>query len=181
MPNAVALWFVVLKATLEVDSIGVDPSAIVQLALLPVAGHLHARLLEQVCAIAVFVAILPPARVHVTVLVGEDALTMAATVFPVAVVLANIVVELLADATFGVGNPAALIAIAILVTINAVSLSLASLILALVDVTILVGGCSSACEASRRLLFNAFVSDKLIFSFTFSVLAHSYLGAVSKI
>ena len=181
MPNAVALWFVVLKATLEVDSIGVDPSAIVQLALLPVAGHFHARLFEQVCAIAVFVAILPPARVHVTVLVSEDALTMAATVLPVAVVLANIVVELLADATFGVGNPAALIAIATLVTIDAVSLSQAIHIIALVDVTIFVGGRGLACEVSRRLLLYTIVSDKLIFSFAFTVLAHSYLGAVSKI
>ena len=180
MPDAFALWFVVLEAALEVDSVGVDPSAIVQLALLPVAGHLHARFLEQVSAIAVFVAVLPPARVHVAVLVSEDALTMAATVLPVAVVLANIVVELLADATFGVGNPATLIAIAILITIDAVSVSLAILILALIDVTVLVGGCAFACEVSRRLHFNVCVSDKLVFSFTFSVLTHSYLGRFQK-
>ena len=61
VPDSIALRFIVLKVALEVEAIGIHPSAVVQLAVVPVAAHLHACLLELVCAVAVFVAVLPPA------------------------------------------------------------------------------------------------------------------------
>ena len=60
VPDSLAFWFVILELALEVDTIGVDPLAIFDVAIVPVSGHLHASLLEGVRAVALLLAVLPP-------------------------------------------------------------------------------------------------------------------------
>ena len=61
VPDSLAFWFVILEFALEVDTIGVDPLAILDVAIVPVSGHLHACLLEGVGTVALLLAVLPPA------------------------------------------------------------------------------------------------------------------------
>ena len=56
VPDTFSFGFVVLELALEVDSVGVVPTALLDLTVCPVAGHLHASLLEKIGAGALFVA-----------------------------------------------------------------------------------------------------------------------------
>jgi len=108
-PCALALRFVVLKVALEVNTVGIDPLARLKLAAGPLAAHFHASFLEDVGAVALLLAVFPPAGVDITVFVSEHALAMATAVFPVTVVLTNVIVGHLADAALDVLFPAALV------------------------------------------------------------------------
>ena len=111
-PSASTLRFVVREGSLEVEAVRVDPLTSSQTSVLPFASHLHASFLEQVCAIACLRSILPPSGVDVTVLVGEDALTVATAILPVAVVLPDSVVKHLANGLFDIVIPAAFVTMA---------------------------------------------------------------------
>ena len=157
-PDAFALRLVVRELALKVEPVGVNPLAGAQLGVLPLARHLHARLLEQVGAVAGLLAVLPPARVDVAVLVGEDALTVAAAVLPVAVELANAVVQHLADALLAVCDPLFIV----LVTGLVVTVDAAAFAAAVEEVAVVVRGGTGARVAARARFQLVVLSPQLI-------------------
>ena len=175
VPGAGALGLIVHEGALEIEAIGVDPLTGRELAILPVARHLHTRLLEQVGAIAALLAVLPPAGVDVTVLVGEDALAVAPSILPVAMVLANAVVEHLADVFLDVLIPAALVTMPSLrIPVNSRAETLTVDKVTLIDVPILVCRRAVPSEATRAGLSLVVLRDELILAFL-SVLRHLLL------
>ena len=162
-PGAGALWFVVLEATLEVDAVGIDPLALQQLALGPLTSHFHARCLEDVGAVALLLTVLPPAGVDIAIDVSESALTVTTAILPVAVVLADISVDLLADAALHVLFPAALVAVARLhVAIDAGAGADPVDEVALVNVAIVVESGTVACETARGRLHLVVLGPQLV-------------------
>ena len=100
---------------------------------------------------------------------------MAPAVFPVAVILANVVVLHLADAGFSVLVPVALVAVERLaVDVDTSALSAAVDEVANVGVTVLVCGSTLAREATRARLQLVVLSTKLILTFV-SFLRHLVL------
>ena len=97
------------KVALEVAAVRVDPLAADELAILELADVLLSRLEVDVGALAVFLSIGPVTRVDVLVRVGHDAFAMPLAILPVAVVLADLGVHLLADSVLVVVNPGALV------------------------------------------------------------------------
>ena len=150
VPGSLAHRLVVCKAALEVDTIRVDPLASHNLTVLPLASHLHPRLLEAVCAVALLDTVLVPAGVDIAVLVGELALAMHAVVLPVALVVAFAEVLHLTDARPHVVFPAALIHVLLLpVAVDSLAAADALEVLSVVDVAVLVVGCGLACVIAR--------------------------------
>jgi len=96
LPGALATGLVVFEFALEVDAVGVDPAALADFSVLPLAEHFHVGGLADVAASALLLAESPPAGVHVTVGVRENALTVTAAVLPVALVLTDLLLGLLA-------------------------------------------------------------------------------------
>lgn len=174
VPGARALRLVVGELALEVESVGVDPLAGRELAALPVARHLHARLLELVRAVAGLLSVLPPSGVDVAVLVCEDAFTVAPSVLPVTVVLADSIVEHLADAGLHILFPTAFVAVASLrVPVDTSSETSAVDEVTLVDIAILVGRGTVARETTRARLRLVVLRDELVLAF-FSVFRHAH-------
>ena len=123
-----------------------------------------------------FLAVFPPARVNVTVLVGEDTLTVAPAVLPVAVILTNVVVSHLANAGLCVFVPVTLVAMArLVVVVDAGALSSTVDEVTNVGVTVLVRRSTLASEATRARLQLVVLRTKLILTF-FTSLRHDSEG-----
>jgi hypothetical protein len=75
------------------------------LSLLVLPNVLLTSLLDDVGALAFFVPVLPVARVDIGVGVGHHTFTVTLTIFPVAVVISDTNVFLLANAVLLVGVP----------------------------------------------------------------------------
>ena len=163
VPGTFALRLVVGKAALEVDSVGVDPLAGGDLASLPLSTHLHSSLLEDVGAVALLLAVLPPSGVDVTVLVGEHAFAVATAVLPVTMVLTDSAVCHLADATLLVLFPATVVLVALrLVTVDTRSGADTINEVTLIDVAVIVEGSTGAGVTTRRSLHLIVLGTELI-------------------
>lgn len=174
VPSAGALRFVVREGSLEVEAVGVDPLTSCQASVLPVAGHLHACLLEHVCAVAHLLSILPPAGVNVTIFVGEDTLTVATSILPIAVILTDSVVDHFADTILDVVVPAAFKAMERLgVAVDTCALTLTVDEVTLIDIAILVSSGTEAGESTRARLSLVVLGHELVLAFAVSVLRHS--------
>ena len=112
-PLSLAVGLVISKAALIVGTVGVDPSAMNNLALLPLSVDLHARGLIEIGTGTLLLSPLPPARVDITVGVSENALSMSATVFPVAIVFSFAIVDYLANTVLEVLLPFTIILVLI--------------------------------------------------------------------
>lgn len=149
-PRAGALRFIVSELALEVDTVGINPLAGLKLTIGPLTTHFHASLLEHVAAITLLLAVLPPAGVHVSVLIREHALTVATAVLPVAMELTDAVVDHFANATLVVLFPAAFVAVArLLVAIDASAGTDTINEVALINVTVLIVGRTLTSETTR--------------------------------
>ena len=115
VPFAYAFWLIIIEAALEESSIGVEPLALHELAILEVADVLHSSLLEDVGALAVLLALLPLTGVDVSGLlfagVDHDSLSVALSTEPVAIVTAYSGVDLLSDSALEVLLPGALVGV----------------------------------------------------------------------
>ena len=97
------------KVSLEIASIRIDPLASDKLAILELADVLLASFEVDVGALSVFLPVGPVSRVDIFVSVSHDTLAVSLTTLPVAIVLADLGVHLLADSMLVVVNPGALV------------------------------------------------------------------------
>lgn len=104
-PLARTLGLVLVELAFEVGAVGVDPLSSHQLPVLVVANVLLPSLVDDVGALAFLVAVDPLARVDIRIHVGHHALAVTVAVFPVAVVISDTNVLLLADAVLLVAVP----------------------------------------------------------------------------
>ena len=99
VPGTPAHWLIVLKVSFPVEAVRIDPLPGLHLALFPRADQFHACFLKHIGAVALLLAEAPPARINITgLLIGEDTLSVTLTIFPVTMVLTDVVVDHLADA-----------------------------------------------------------------------------------
>jgi len=100
VPASGTLGLVLIEFSFEVATVRVNPLAADELSVLEVADVLLASLVHDVSAFAGLLSALPVSRVDVEVGVGHDTLSVALASLPVAVVVADVDVFLLADAGF---------------------------------------------------------------------------------
>ena len=106
-PAAGTLGLIMSKVTFEERSVRVQPLASNNLALVEFTNILLSSLEENVGALSILLSIGPVARVDIFIEVGHDTFTVTVTTLPVAVVVADILVILLADTVLHVVNPRA--------------------------------------------------------------------------
>lgn len=97
MPLALALGLVVAEVSFEVGAVRVEPLARDELSIFEGTHVFLLGLPENVGALSVFVSVGPVARVHILVHVGHDAFSVAAPLFPVAVVFSHVFVSLFSN------------------------------------------------------------------------------------
>ena len=114
-PATSTLGLVESEVALEGGAVGVEPLALDELTVLEAANVLLHCLEEDVSALTVLLSSSPVAGVDISIQVGHDAFAVALTVFPVAVVLADLSVLLLANSVFAVVKPDTLISDGLLV------------------------------------------------------------------
>ena len=104
-PIANTLRLIESEVALEGGAVRVEPLALHELAILEVTNILLHCLLKDVGALTILLSAGPVTRVHIFINVGHHTLSVALTVFPVAVVLADSSVLLLANTVFAVVKP----------------------------------------------------------------------------
>ena len=159
VPGSLALGLVVVEVALEVSAVGVLPFALDHLSVLEGAHVLHARLVEHVSSLTIFLAVFPGARVDVLVRIDEDPLAVSLSVEPVSVVLANALVSLFSDSTLVIVLPFSSVGVfdiffALATSggsngVCALSVAEASLETSVIDVSIWIGSYSRTCVVMR--------------------------------
>ena len=174
VPGALAHWLIVLEASLPVEAVRVDPLSGLHLALFPGSDQFHACFLKHIGAVALLLAEAPPARINITgFLIGEDTLSVTLTIFPVTMVLTDVVVDHLADAVPRVRLPLAVVLVTLLeVTVDSTALSVPVEEVALVDIVVLVRSGTLASETSGGGLDFAILSHELVLGSFFSFFGH---------
>ena len=109
MPLASSLGHVVVKGTLEVSSVRIQPLAFHHGPRAEGAHELHSSLVEYIGTLSIFVTVLPLSAVDVLVVVNHHSFPVTLAVLPVTVVLPELVVVLLADAVLQVLLPFTLV------------------------------------------------------------------------
>lgn len=158
VPFATSLWFVVVEVAFEVGAVGVQPLSRYNLTAFVGAHVLHAGFVEDVSARSFLLACLPLARVDVLVDVDHDALSMPLAILPVAVILADSVIILLAYAVLLIIEPVSAIRVlgllpAVLLegvdSVGALAQSIAEI--TVVSVTVWIGHDALAVELLQSL------------------------------
>ncbi len=98
VPGAVSLRLVVTEVAFEEGSVGVDPFSRDNHSVLEFAYILLFGLVEDIGALAFFLSVDPVSRIHVVIRVVHYTFTVALSVCPVAVVMADPDVVLSANA-----------------------------------------------------------------------------------
>jgi hypothetical protein len=104
-PLAGTLGLVLVEFALEVGAVRVDPLSSDELSVFVLANVLLAGLEDDVGALAFFVSVWPLTGVDIRINVRHDALSVTVAVLPVAVVISDANVLLLADAVLLVAVP----------------------------------------------------------------------------
>ena len=105
MPSSFTLWLIVIKGSLEVRTVWIDPFTLDELSRFEQADILHTGLIEHISALAVFLSILPLSRVDVFIGVNHNSFSVSLAIQPVTIVLSNIEVRLLSNAVFLIHLP----------------------------------------------------------------------------
>ena len=97
-PSAGTLRLIVVETALEVGPVRVDPLSRHHLSLHEVAYKFLTSFLKDIGALTVLLPVGPVARVHIVVLIGHNTLAVTLIILPVAVIDANVQVDLFANA-----------------------------------------------------------------------------------
>lgn len=84
VPGALAGGLVVFELSFVVVTVGEYPLSLNQLVFMPFSGESHGRLVENVSALAVLLAVAPLSGVHVLVGIGIEPLSVLLALFELA-------------------------------------------------------------------------------------------------
>lgn len=108
-PCTKSLWLIVIKVTLIICSVFIEPLSIYHLSIFELANVFHSCLFKNVCSLSIFFSIFPLTWIYILIIIYKNSFSMSFSIFPISLISSWPGICLSSNSIFQIISPSSII------------------------------------------------------------------------